>query len=334
MKQKILHITAFVVLLSFIPGLSIWTFGKRQQAAIVVVALLLSGVLFLAFPAMVTWYLMSIIYLSQMVYSAWLSILHRRPAPKVNANQAFPLPEPFRKVKHLNQAVSDTLSTSLGPNRPLISAVLAVDTDSSQHTFFGVTETDLIIAPCTQSGEVANHQFIPKDAIAWVNLEIGFQSCIMNIRFEEEQQPTRTYQISGRLHKEAIRLLQQFPGNWEQISTSLNMANFIDALWKLNWSPHVIIVSIISMGLLVFGFIPLDEPSLMIIAKLFSAVFGCFIFPWPLVIWFLGELEKDRAITLRMLMPAVLTFPAIFWFWDLGIRALGTATIGIIELLK
>ena len=193
MLKKRLETPAFAIFFSMIPGLAVWFFGKRKQAAIVWIGLALTITGFFLMPSLVIWYLICMLYLGQMIYSAGLAVW-QRPAKEgqttsINANLAYPLPMHFKNAAHLNQAVSLTAARAIRPDGDLITAFLGLDQDSIKYKFYAVTKNDLIVADCTDKGEPRNIIRIPRTEVAWVKLTVSERNSLMTIRYEEEHYP-------------------------------------------------------------------------------------------------------------------------------------------------
>lgn len=332
----------FAILFASIPGLTVWLFGKRRCAASIVLAFLFAVVLLVVFPSMAAWYILSGIYIGQMVYSAGLSILQlpvsEKPKIVPDARLAVPLPERWKKTRQIDQEVLSALSRASGPDSRLISAILALEPSTSQYKYFGVTENHLIMADCTFSGNVANISYRDKNEVAWVNLEIGKHICQMTIRFEEEQTPSLTLQIPGKLQKSAIAFLKEFPGIWEPYGADYAHDYYrrADRKFKntLEYTLNYVLTGAICFGLIILSFRLPGQDPIGALLKILPLAAACYIFGWPGFIEFLQEIKKETAITLIGILRCVLMVPIVILAWGCGVILLGMQVVHTLQALR
>jgi hypothetical protein len=335
MIKKYLNTPATAVILSIIPGLALWLFHKNKQAAVAFLAFIVAAVLFLLNPSMIFWYLLSILYIGQMVYSAGLSVWQRpEKGPRktgLNSNLAFPLPENLSCVKRLDEAVFEALKRAIRPDTDLAVAILGLDTAVSKYKFFGVTENHLVIAESSLQGDPKNTSRIEKPEVAWVSLEVGERNCLMKIKFEEEHYPAITLHIPSKIKKQAIEFVKEFPGTWAEDRSAVDVFSTIHTM---QFQPGILVISIICLALVFFGISSTDHNSALAIIKFLCVVIGFFLLGWPYVIWLLRQIKSEPAFTSANFLRMFFIIPSVFYVWYLGVGSLGTTIINILEIIK
>lgn len=336
MIKRILNVPALTIILSLIPGLAIWLFGKRKQAVGIIIALIFISVLFILFPSIIMWYLFCILYIGQMVYSAGLSIWQCPDNGKreIGLNSGFPvpLPEKMAAVKRLEETVFETLSNGIRPDSDLKIAILGLDTNSLKYKLIGFTENNLVIADCTTQGYPKNIRQIQKSDVAWVSLQTGERSCLMSIKFEEERYTSIFLKIPRKLRNKAIEFTKEFSGSWDEDWSPIEV---FETIHNLGWQPNIIIVSIISGAFIIFGMIPPSQSDLLLILiKPFSTIFGFFLLGWPFVLWLIKQIKKEPAFTSTNFMLMFFIIPSILSAWFMVVYPLGLVILEILESIK
>ena len=280
MLKKRLFTPTIAILFSIIPGLTFWIFYKRRQAAILWIALALTVICFILIPSLIIWYLICILYLGQMIYSARLAVWQRSAEgaqnKSINANLAIPLPMRFKNSRQLDQAVSIISARAIRPDHDLVTNILGLDQDSTQYKFYIVTENDLIIADCTDRGELQISIRISKAEVAWVSLMVAERNCLMTIRYEEDHYSPVTLHIPGKLKKQAIQFVNEFPGTWYSDPSSNEV---FASIHKLGWRPQNLIIGLISGGFVLFGLMAPSDNAALLFLKTLSYSFGFFWSP-------------------------------------------------------
>ncbi len=324
----------FAVLIALVPGLSIWLYGKRRQAATIVVAQIIALGLLLAFPSLPCWYLVSAIYIGQMVYSAVLSVWQSPgkawSKAKTDRKITVPLPETIKLARRMEIAVFQTLLRAIRPDRDLTTAFLGLDIASSQYKFLGVTENDLVMANCTSSGDPKEITRFPKTDVAWVNLEIGNRNCLMTVRFEEERYPSLSLHIPSKLEEPAIKFIKEFPGAYDYVSPTSSQSIGQSADWKLVYA----VTTLISLGFFILTFRIPELNSAFAVLKILTIASAFYIFGWPVVIELLLDIKNDPAITIGRILYIVFIVPIIFAIWGSGVLLLGMQVVKILQTIK
>jgi hypothetical protein len=225
-------------IISLVPGLGIMVLGKRRVGLSVALAIVLLLGFFWLVPNLITWFLFGIAFIAQMAYAVGLATIRATKVVKtLDSNMAHPLPSRFSDKNQIAIEVQKSLSAILSTGEELSSAIIGLDQTSNHPMFIGVTQEHLILSECSQAGNPINPQRILKDDVSWVNLEIGERNLLLVVEYNREQK--LTLHIPGKLRKQTVRIMDEFPGTWsrKEIVSRTHLKNALSRIrMQANWT--------------------------------------------------------------------------------------------------
>jgi hypothetical protein len=324
--QKIMGQNWFIWLASLIPGLGIALLGKRKLGLGVGLGICVLFAIFWFVPHMVTWFIFGIAFIAQMAYAVALATIRTTKSEvTLNSNLAHPLPARFSDPKQIAAEVKKALTPLLSSGERLTTAIIGLQTGTSQYMLVGVTQEHLIIATCSPAGNPTDVQYIEKADVTWVSLLMGMRNLFFEIKYAEDK--VLTLHVSGKLRTQAKLIVDEYPGTWSEDTSQFD----ISSLQKEQLRPNTIIVGVICIVLVfavLFLSIGLKKTDQLIVVELaFSA--GLFVFVWPYFINFVRRLKKDPVITSTNMVASIYMLGVIIaWIY-----ALNTAGGNIIFLI-
>lgn len=328
--KKITQTNWFVGMVSIIPGLGIFLLGKRRIGLGVFFAV---GVLFALFgmlPNLLTWFIFGLAYVAQIAYAVGLAtILATKSEVTPNSNLAQPLPNRFKDKKSIASEVKNSLSTILGSDEQLMTAIVGLEKGTTQFDFIGVTQEHLIISQCSNAGNPSNPKRILKDDVSWVNLKIGERNLLLTIEYENDRKVD--LHILGKLREQTKLIVDEFPGTWSN-------ENFMDGLTTYKKENNRLGTNIFYGACIAFMFAVLFltdglEQTYKQMAIYLSTSFALFMMSWPQFINFVRRLKKEPGITS---VNAIASFSmlSILFLWLFALFVAGTFSIALVQFLQ
>ena len=328
---KIRNTNWFVGIASLIPGLGLYLLDKPQLAIIILGLMLLLFAIFWLFPSMITWFVFSITYLVQMAYSVALATsLDKDEEPN------FPLIREVPKKFLVFTEIVKALKPFLDSDESLISAI--VGKLDKQMVFVAVSDKDLLITNCSDSGSVSRIRRFPKEDIKWASCKIGEANTELSFEFEKDK--TQNIILPSKMADQSKRIVNEFPGTWDRENS------FLDGVHKVQKEQNRPVVFITS--LLLFAFLALcmyfgdwysksvpEEYRQAVIkaSALFPFSISFFVIGWFPFIAYVKQIKRERYITWTNVILSVSMLQVLFvWFFSLSI--FGTFWLTFVNWMK
>ena len=327
---KIIQTNWFAGLASIVPGLGIIILGKKRLGLGITLAVGLLLAIFLYLPNLITWFIFGIAFIAQMAYAVGLTTIQTTKIELTpNSNLSHQLPSKFNDNKTIALEVEKSLSTILGSDEQLTTAIIGLKKDTTQFMFVGVTEEHLILSPCSHAGNPSNPSRILKDDVSWVNLKNGERNLFLTIEYENGKKID--LHLLGKLREQVKLIVDEFPG------TSSN-ENFMDEMLSLKKENNRLSANIIYIACFVFMIAVvfltdgLEQTYKQLVFYLsFSFIF--FIMGWPQFITFVRRLKKEPGIT-SINAIASLSMLSILFLWWISLYTMGIFSIAIVKYLQ
>ena len=309
---KIIQTNWFTGLVSIVPGLGIIILGKKRLGLGITLAVGLLLAIFWFLPNLITWFIFGIAFIAQMAYAVGLATIQTTKIEITpNSNLAHPLPNKFNDKKSIVLEVKNSLSTILGSNEQLTTAIIGLKKDTSQFMFIGITQEHLILTQCSHAGNPSNPSRILKNDVSWVNLKIGGRNLFLTIEYENGKEID--LHILGKLREQAKLIVDEFPGTWSN-------ENFIDGMSSLKkennrLSANIIYIVCFAFFLAVLFLTDELEPTYKQLAIYLASSFAFFIMGWPQFISFVRRLKKEPGITTINAIASLSLLPILFLWW-------------------
>jgi hypothetical protein len=326
---KITQANWFIGITSLIPGLGIILLGKRRLGLYVTLAIGLFLIVFCLAPNLITWFIFGIAFIAQMAYAIGLATIRAtKVETTIDSNLAYPMPARFSDKKQIAAEVIKSLSEILGTDEVLKTAIIGMDQDTNHYMFVGVTQAYLILSQCSHAGNPSDPQRIAIGDVSWVNLEIGERNLLLTIEYDGGKK--LILHILGKLNKQAVLIVDEFPGTW----SSKSFLDGYKSVQKENNRFSAIIIYVTCIILFAAGAFLTDglpKPFNQIVLFLITAVL-LFIMSWPQFISIVRRLKKEPGITSTNVISF---FPMIMvlFLWSFSLFTIGEIIIPIAQAL-
>jgi hypothetical protein len=320
----------FIWIVSLIPGIGLIVLGKRRLGLYITLAICLFFAVFWLAPTLITWFIFGIAFIAQMAYAVGLATVRAtKKVDTLDSNLAYPIPSRFSDKKQIIAETRKSLSTILDTGEELKAAIIGLDQDTKQFIFVGVTQEHLILSQCSQAGNPTNPQRILIDDVSWVSLEVGERNILLTIEYNNEKK--LTLHILGKLHKQAVLIVDEFPGTW----SSKSFVDGFKSLQKENNRLGANIIYGVCIAIMIAAiFVTTDLPkplNLNVYILIVSLLF--FIMGWPQFIGLVRKLKKEPGITATNVL-ASLSVVKILFFWSVPLFTFGELAIVVVKYLR
>jgi hypothetical protein len=320
----------FIWIVSLVPGLGLIVLGKRRQGLYIILAICLFFAVFWLAPNLITWFIFGIAFIAQMAYAVGLATARAtKITDTLDSNLAYPIPSRFSDKKQIIAETRKSLSTILGTGEELKAAIIGLDQDTKQFIFVGVTQEHLILSQCSQAGNPTNPQRILIDDVSWVSLEVGERNLLLTIEYNNGKK--LTLHILGKLQKQAVLIVDEFPGTWSSKS-------FIDGFTTLQKENNRLGANIlygVCIAIMIAAIFltnnlprPLNQNAFILIVSLML-----FIMVWPQFIGLVRKLKKEPGNTVTNVL-ASLSAVTVLFFWSFPLFTFGELAISIVKHLR
>ena len=328
--NKMTQTNWFVGTVSVIPGLGIFLLGRKRMGLGIFFAVGLLFAIFGVFPNFVTWFIFGLAYVAQIAYAVGhATIQTTRTEITPNSNLSHPLPDRFRDKKSIASEVKKSLSTILGSDEHLMTAIVGLEKGTSQFLLIGVTQDHLVISQCSNTGNPSNPKRILKDDVSWVNLKIGERNLLLTIEYENDQKID--LHILGKLREQSKLIVDEFPGTWSN-------EKFMEGVSSYKKESNRLGTNIFYVACIVFMFVMIFltdglEQTHKQMAIYLTASFVFFMMGWPQFIIFVRRLKREPGITSANAI-ASLSMLSVLLFWLFALFMACTFSIAFVQFLQ
>lgn len=330
MKNKITQTNWFVGIVSIIPGLGIYLLGRRKLGLGIFLAVGLLFALFGFLPNLITWFIFGIAYITQMAYGVGLVTFQTTKIELTpNSNLAHPLPKKFNDKKSIVLEVQKSLSTILGNNERLTTAIIGLKKGTSQFMFVGVTEEHLILSSCSQAGNPVNPSRIVKDDVSWVSLKLGERNLFLTIEYQNGKKVD--LQVLGKLQEQAKLIVDEFPGTWSNEDLMAGLASYKKESNRLG--ANIVYGGCIAFVIAVVFLTDGLKQTYKEMAIYLSVSLALFLMGWPQFISFVRRIKKEPGLT-SVNAIASLSMLSVLFFWLFTLYTTGILSIAVVKYLQ